>query len=210
MPNLNRKWIIPEISYLGYCSRGFFFAPETELPEDAGALLPASASFLQQILAIEDNPGLQFFLKKKLGGAYQAVVAADGRDGLQKAFSLTPDLIICDIMLPGMNGLELARTLKAGLRTSYSSRSRSAGGCMCRTRDIIDNTGVDGRYFQSAFRSRRAAPSWRRPSPCPIRSLVKPPCILSWQNRACWNWPSFPQWASWFSRRRRNWRNLAF
>ncbi|MEK7255467.1 MAG: helix-turn-helix domain-containing protein, partial [Bacteroidota bacterium] len=43
----------------------------------------------------------------------------DGNEGLQKAFDLTPDLVICDIMLPGMDGLQIARTLKSDLRTSH-------------------------------------------------------------------------------------------
>ncbi len=73
----------------------------------------------QQILIIEDNEDLQFFLKKKLSATYQVIQSTDGKDGLRKAFDLTPDLIICDIMLPGMNGLEIVRTLKSDLRTSH-------------------------------------------------------------------------------------------
>ncbi|PTM13384.1 MAG: hypothetical protein DA408_07205 [Bacteroidetes bacterium] len=73
----------------------------------------------QQILLIEDNEDLQFFLKKKLSATYLVVQSTEGQDALQKAFDLTPDLIICDIMLPGMDGLEIARTLKADLRTSH-------------------------------------------------------------------------------------------
>ncbi len=73
----------------------------------------------QQILIIEDNEDLQFFLKKKLSTTYQLLHATNGEEGLQKAYDFTPDLIVCDIMLPGMDGLTITRSLKSDLRTSH-------------------------------------------------------------------------------------------
>ena len=99
-------------------SREFFFDPETAMHEDE-TIMPATTTSLPQVLIIEDNPDLQFFLQKKLGFIYQVTTAVDGKEGLQKAFGLMPDLIICDIMLPGMDGLEITRTLKSDLRTSH-------------------------------------------------------------------------------------------
>jgi len=96
----------------------FLFAAEEVLPEgEMEAQAKDAAS--QQVLIIEDNADLQSFLKKKLGSTYQVVPALDGNDGLQKAFDLTPDLVICDIMLPGMDGLAITRHLKTDLRTSH-------------------------------------------------------------------------------------------
>ncbi len=94
------------------------FAAEAILPEDEAGTV-ATTTAIQQILVIEDNADLQSFLKKKLGSTYQIVPATDGKDGLQKAFDLTPDLILCDIMLPGMDGLDITRSLKSDLRTSH-------------------------------------------------------------------------------------------
>ena len=94
-----------------------FFMPEIDVEPAVNDEKNATAA--QQILIIEDNADLQFFLKKKLSAAYQVVPATDGNDGLQKAFDLTPDLIICDIMLPGTNGLDITRSLKSDLRTSH-------------------------------------------------------------------------------------------
>jgi signal transduction histidine kinase/AraC-like DNA-binding protein len=95
----------------------FFLASEMDL-EDMGNSAEGTAAS-QQILIIEDNQDLQFFLKKKLGAIYQVVQVTNGKEGLQKAFDQMPDLIICDIMLPGMDGLEITRTLKSDLRTSH-------------------------------------------------------------------------------------------
>ena len=44
-------------------------------------------------------------------------MAHDGQEGLRKAQTLLPDLILLDLMLPGMNGLEVCRELRAGERT---------------------------------------------------------------------------------------------
>lgn len=73
----------------------------------------------QQILIIEDNEELQFFLKKKFTATYQILSATDGNEGIQKAYDFMPDLIICDITLPHKNGLEVTKLLKSDLRTSH-------------------------------------------------------------------------------------------
>ena len=102
-----------------YLSEEEFIFASDDLTLEPEARSEELAAASQQILVVEDNDDLQSFLKKKLGGTYQVVPATDGNDGLQKAFELTPDLIICDIMLPGMDGLAITRTLKKDLRTSH-------------------------------------------------------------------------------------------
>ncbi len=82
-------------------------------------IVSENASAAQQILIIEDNPDLQYFLRKKLSATYQIVSATDGNEAIQTAFDSLPDLIICDIMLPNKNGLEITKTLKSDLRTSH-------------------------------------------------------------------------------------------
>src|SRR5579883_1956409 len=71
-----------------------------------------------RILLIEDERGLT----EALGWTfhregYEVLVARDGQEGLRRAQTLLPDLIILDIMLPGLNGLEVCRELRAGERT---------------------------------------------------------------------------------------------
>lgn len=68
---------------------------------------------MPRILSIEDDVDLQqvfsYVLTKK---GWPVTFAYDGKDGLQKALDLKPDLILLDMMLPGLNGLEVIKALK--------------------------------------------------------------------------------------------------
>ncbi len=71
-----------------------------------------------RILIIEDERGLTQTLTWYFNReGYETTVAADGTEGLRKAQSLIPDAILLDVMLPGLNGLEVCRELRAGERT---------------------------------------------------------------------------------------------
>jgi DNA-binding response OmpR family regulator len=72
-----------------------------------------------RILIIEDHTDLRGFLQFTLQANYQIFAAADGQQGLQEALEHIPDLIICDLMLPDTDGLQLVNALKADLRTSH-------------------------------------------------------------------------------------------
>jgi signal transduction histidine kinase/DNA-binding response OmpR family regulator len=71
------------------------------------------------ILIVDDNQEMRFFIRKKLQPFYNIQEAQDGLSALEKAFSTVPDLIICDVMLPGKNGIDVTTTLKNDLRTSH-------------------------------------------------------------------------------------------
>jgi signal transduction histidine kinase/AraC-like DNA-binding protein len=73
----------------------------------------------QTLLIIEDNTDLQAFLAGELGSHYELEMALTGSEGLKKAFEHIPDLIICDLSLPGKDGLAVTRELKADMRTSH-------------------------------------------------------------------------------------------
>ncbi len=73
----------------------------------------------QTILIIEDNNDLQQFLRQRLLANYEIVQADNGPSGLQLAFETVPDLIICDIVMPGMNGLHVTEAIKSDIRTSH-------------------------------------------------------------------------------------------
>jgi len=71
-----------------------------------------------RILIIEDERGLTDVLTYNLQReGYEVIVAHDGQEGLRKAQMQLPDLIILDLMLPTMDGLEVCRELRAGERT---------------------------------------------------------------------------------------------
>jgi DNA-binding NarL/FixJ family response regulator len=67
-----------------------------------------------RILCIEDDRETALLLKEELGDlGYDVKVAHDGRRGLQEIFKSTPDLVICDINMPNLNGFEVLQRLMA-------------------------------------------------------------------------------------------------
>lgn len=73
----------------------------------------------QSVLVIEDNPDLLNYLSQKLSTQYEVFTATDAEQGLASAYREVPDLIISDIVLPGLSGKELTTQLKSDLRTSH-------------------------------------------------------------------------------------------
>ncbi|MCP5051950.1 MAG: response regulator, partial [bacterium] len=71
------------------------------------------------ILVVEDNPDVRKFIRGPLQPYYNVVEAADGREGIQKAKEIIPDLIISDIMMPEADGYQLCGTLKKDIKTSH-------------------------------------------------------------------------------------------
>jgi two-component system, cell cycle response regulator DivK len=69
---------------------------------------------MSRILVIEDQEDLRGILRDLLtGSGYEVVEAADGNDGVAKAQTMRPDLILMDIQLPGLDGYEATRQIKA-------------------------------------------------------------------------------------------------
>jgi len=81
-------------------------------------ILPASST-QYSVLVIEDNENLRSFLARRLGQDYEIQVAENGGKGLTLAYDIVPDLIICDVILPGTDGLRITETLKQDIRTSH-------------------------------------------------------------------------------------------
>ena len=71
------------------------------------------------ILIIDDNADVRDYVKSLLQEEYTVIEAPDGRAGLKKAMKYVPDAIICDVMMPVMDGLECCRKLKTELQTSH-------------------------------------------------------------------------------------------
>lgn len=89
------------------------------LPHNYEKVTTKTSENLTSILIIEDNDDLNSFLSNRLEGSYEVLTAKDGNEGMNKAFDVVPDLIISDIIMPGMSGLKLAEILKNDLRTSH-------------------------------------------------------------------------------------------
>jgi DNA-binding response OmpR family regulator len=67
----------------------------------------------KKVLIVDDNAGLTTVLVDKLKvSGFDAVSAADGEDGLQKAFSFHPDIILLDLLMPKMDGMTMLGKLR--------------------------------------------------------------------------------------------------
>lgn len=71
------------------------------------------------VLVIDDNKDLCTLIRTILSDSYNVVEAHNGREGLTAANRTMPDIIICDVMMPEMDGFECCRRLKTELRTSH-------------------------------------------------------------------------------------------
>ncbi|MBI2987894.1 MAG: response regulator [Deltaproteobacteria bacterium] len=72
----------------------------------------------KKILLVEDNPATIDVIQKELEFlGYESMVAQDGREGVDKAASQSPDLIIMDISLPKMDGLEASTLIRKNPKT---------------------------------------------------------------------------------------------
>ena len=70
-------------------------------------------------LIIEDNHDVAHYLETCLKGNYQTIHALNGIEGIEIALEKVPDIIICDVMMPGKDGYEVCKTLKADERTDH-------------------------------------------------------------------------------------------
>ena len=71
------------------------------------------------VLLVEDNEDFRFYLKDNLRLHYKVVEASDGKEGWQKTLSHHPQLIVTDISMPHMNGIDLTKKIKSDKRTSH-------------------------------------------------------------------------------------------
>jgi DNA-binding response OmpR family regulator len=82
-------------------------------------LNPVTPEARRTVLIIEDNADIRLYLQVLLGTQYATLLAENGQEGIRKARKDQPDLILTDIMMPVMDGLECCRILKADLKTCH-------------------------------------------------------------------------------------------
>jgi PAS domain S-box-containing protein len=77
-----------------------------------GAAVTGAGPGSAVVLVVEDNPEMNRFLRESLEAEHQIHSAFDGEEGLRKALELRPDLVITDVMMPGMSGDVLVRSMR--------------------------------------------------------------------------------------------------
>lgn len=86
--------------------------PEGESdPEDSGRKL--------KLLVVEDNADIREYISQTLSGEFEVITAKNGLEGLHAVQSVHPDMVISDIMMPEMDGIEMCRAIKEDILTSH-------------------------------------------------------------------------------------------
>lgn len=102
------------------------------------------------VLVIDDNHDIQEMLTELLSGTYNVLTASNGSEGIRKAVRYVPDLIICDVMMPVMDGLECCRRLKEEVTTSHIPVLMLTACSMDEQRVQGYDSGADG-YLSKPF-----------------------------------------------------------
>ena len=84
--------------------------PRVSAPSGDG--VPESGADRPVLLVVEDSDDVRTYLRRHLADAYEVVEAVDGADGLETAREVEPDLILSDLMMPEMGGIELCRHVR--------------------------------------------------------------------------------------------------
>ncbi|WP_291585805.1 substrate-binding domain-containing protein [Bacteroides sp.] len=90
-----------------------------EFSEDEEEQEPSYDSSRMSVLVIDDNADIRSYVHGLLNVEYSVIEAANGSEGIRKAMKYVPDLIISDVMMPGMDGIECCRRLKSELQTCH-------------------------------------------------------------------------------------------
>lgn len=119
---------------------------EVECPRQA----PDPASGKPLLLVIDDNSDIRRMLGELLADDYDIIFAPDGQQGLRLAAKYVPDLVICDVMMPGMDGLECCRLIKEEVSTSHVPVLMLTACSMDEQRAQGYESGADG-YLAKPF-----------------------------------------------------------
>lgn len=91
----------------------------TVSPMNGSGDTPTTQDDRTLVLVAEDNDDARAYIRSRLSPAFAVIECADGRDALVRAQQQVPDVVISDVMMPGLDGYELCRTLKSDERTSH-------------------------------------------------------------------------------------------
>jgi|GEM_PF-2925674 len=119
---------LPKSSLSVISSKPEITSAKTEMPSTKPVLMqetnmttiiPANSKDVPLVLVVEDNDDMREYILSHLNGEYRLLEAANGEDGLLLAQEQVPDLIVSDIMMPGINGVDLCKEIKTDVKTSH-------------------------------------------------------------------------------------------
>lgn len=95
-------------------------AEEPEIPgETVTSEQEQETGQMKKILIVEDNAEVRKYIRSIFCARYTVLEASDGHEGLAAAVEELPDLIVSDIMMPGMDGITLCKKIKGNVKTSH-------------------------------------------------------------------------------------------
>ncbi len=92
--------------------RAELFPSMTSLRETIRPVETSTNSGQPRVLIADDEPDMLRYLKSQLGSNFQVIEAVDGQQAIEKARQFLPDVIVCDMMMPEKDGLEVCRDLR--------------------------------------------------------------------------------------------------
>lgn len=104
------------------------------------------------MLVIDDNRDIRELVTELMKDDYNILTASNGKEGIKKALKYVPDLIICDVMMPGMDGMECCRRLKEETVTSHIPVLMLTACSLDEQRVEGFESGADG-YLSKPFSS---------------------------------------------------------
>ena len=146
----------PQEQSQGVAPAAVLAQPETLPPPPAPAApaaAPADGSAKRPthtLLIVEDNTELRDYLREALRSYFTVIVARNGQQGLELARDKQPDIILTDVVMPVMDGLELCRQVKADIKTSHIPLLMLTARTLVQDRLNGIDSGADG-YLAKPF-----------------------------------------------------------
>ncbi len=125
--------------------------PQTAPPaEDPEGIVPAFDNMLHTVLVVEDDPDMRGYLSKALSEQYNVLVAPNGEDALELVGKQRIDLVVSDIMMPGIDGCTLCNRIKSTTEYSHIPVILLTAAVGMETRIETLEAGADG-YIEKPF-----------------------------------------------------------
>lgn len=87
--------------------------------QTAQTVQPTDGECRTKLLVADDNAEFRNYLYEDLSHRYEVITAEDGKDCMKKIHEVQPDIIICDVMMPNMDGFEVTKAVKTSINTSH-------------------------------------------------------------------------------------------
>ncbi len=129
---------------------------DTDVSAELGEIdLDASEASSEKplLLIIDDNPDIRKLISELLAEHYRIIEASNGKEGIRLATKYVPDLIICDVMMPVMDGMEFCKRIKNEIITSHIPVLMLTACSMDEQRIQGYESGADG-YLSKPFNSK--------------------------------------------------------